>query len=148
MLAQAAYANEQAGTGMFGNAAPNSALVAAASAAGAAELLWRPLADWPLLPLADGRLLKVQHRELLLAVLPEYAEPPAAAAAAAAGGRDATGFLQQPERPAWVSWTMLWRFLLPYWFCLLLYAANVASTLLICLWQAQVMNWACMLHLA
>lgn len=37
-----------------------------------ADALWRPLLDWPLLPLADGRLLKLRYRELALAVLPEY----------------------------------------------------------------------------
>jgi hypothetical protein len=81
MMAQAEFANEHAGTQMtFGSAAPNSALVAAASAAVAAEMLWRPLEGWPLLPLADGRLLQLRHRELVMAVLPEYADPAAAAA--------------------------------------------------------------------
>jgi hypothetical protein len=104
MLAQAEYANEQAGAGMFGSAAPNSALVAAASAAGAAELIWRPLAEWPLLPLADGRLLKLKHRELVMAVLPEYADEPAAAAAAAAGfGDNMTDVVQPHDAGSWVS---------------------------------------------
>jgi hypothetical protein len=102
IVAQAEYANEQAGAGMFGDAAPNSALVAAASAAGAAELMWRPLAEWPLLPLADGRLLKLKHRELVMAVLPQYAD---SAAAAAAGG-DVTA-VQPQDASSWVSWAML-----------------------------------------
>jgi hypothetical protein len=103
MVAQAEYANEQAGAGMFGSAAPNSALVAAASAAGAAELMWRPLADWPLLPLADGRLLKLKHRELVMAVLPEYADETAAAAAAAGVGQSMADGVQQHDAASWVS---------------------------------------------
>jgi hypothetical protein len=101
MVAQAEYANEQAGAGMFGSAAPNSALVAAASAAGAAELMWRPLADWPLLPLADGRLLKLRHRELVMAVLPEYADEPAAAAVV--GHNMTDGVQPHDDAASWVS---------------------------------------------
>jgi hypothetical protein len=58
----------------FGNAAAGSAGAAAGGFLdqAAAEALWRPLLDWPLLPLADGRLLKLRYREFAFAVLPEY----------------------------------------------------------------------------
>ena len=62
-----ASSNQQGGAG----SAPSAGGVLSGERE-AAEAVWRPLLDWPLLPLADGRLLKLRYRELALAVLPEY----------------------------------------------------------------------------
>jgi hypothetical protein len=66
-------------------AAAGAAATAADAQAEEALELWQPLLDWPLLPLADGRLLKLRHRELVLAVLPDYQQPAAGAVGAAPG---------------------------------------------------------------
>lgn len=83
---------------VFGSAVSNPAAEGAGVPAGgpsAADLMWQPLADWPLLPLADGRLLKMKHRDVVLAVLPEYQAVQAAQAEQA---------VRQPESSsAWVS---------------------------------------------
>jgi hypothetical protein len=67
-------ANNSSSGSVFGSAgaAATAAAVGVVSGHEEADLLWRPLLDWPLLPLADGRLLKLRYRELALAVLPEY----------------------------------------------------------------------------
>ena len=41
---------------------------AAAAAGGGGGDVWGPLDNWPLLPMADGRLLQVRYRELLMVV--------------------------------------------------------------------------------
>jgi hypothetical protein len=78
---EVAQAFNAAGPAGGSGAAAPAALGGGAAAPGAGGLsaqqqesdaLWRPLLDWPLLPLADGRLLKLRYRELALAVLPEY----------------------------------------------------------------------------
>jgi hypothetical protein len=76
-MAQALIGPGPGSSTAFGNAAAGSSSAAAAAGGslpdqGAAEALWRPLLDWPLLPLADGRLLKLRYRELAFAGLPEY----------------------------------------------------------------------------
>lgn len=78
---EVAQAFNAAGPGGSSSAAAAAALGGSTAAPGAGGLptqqqesdaLWRPLLDWPLVPLADGRLLKLRYRELSLAVLPEY----------------------------------------------------------------------------
>jgi hypothetical protein len=63
----------------------------------AAEAVWRPLLDWPLLPLADGRLLKLRYRELALAVLPEYQQRPGA------GGKSTREGAEQEVSTVWAA---------------------------------------------
>lgn len=78
---EVAQAFNAAGPGGSSGAAAAAALGGGAAAPGASgapaqqqesDALWHPLLDWPLVPLADGRLLKLRYRELALVVLPEY----------------------------------------------------------------------------
>jgi hypothetical protein len=68
------------GSGSSGTTAEAAAVAAAADAA------WAPLDDWPLIPLADGRLLRLRHRRLVLAPMQDYAMSTAAAAPDAQAG--------------------------------------------------------------
>jgi hypothetical protein len=75
-----ASANSGSGSALSSaGVAATAAAVGGASGHQEADVLWRPLLDWPLLPLADGRLLKLRYRELALAVLPEYQQTAAGA---------------------------------------------------------------------
>jgi hypothetical protein len=55
------------------------------------------LLDWPLLPLADGRLLKLRYRELALAVLPEYQQGPRP------GGKSSLEGAEQEVSTVWAA---------------------------------------------
>jgi hypothetical protein len=72
---------------------------AAAAAAAATAALWQPLDDWPLLPLADGRLLRVKHRGLILAVLAEYYQDNSGSN----GSRGGDSIARASEKGSWVS---------------------------------------------
>lgn len=99
------------GAGSAASSAGTSAAAAAAGHEAEAEQLWQPLLDWPLLPLADGRLLKLRYRELALAVVPEYqqARPPAPSDGTEAEVRAECGpsGLCCPGRPTVVYVTLL-----------------------------------------
>lgn len=72
MLDPNAAPGQQVAAGSAAVAAGGAPVTAADAMAEEAARLWQPLLDWPLLPLADGRLLKLRYRELALAVLPDY----------------------------------------------------------------------------
>jgi hypothetical protein len=97
--------------GTAGGGEPGAVPVTAADVlAQRAQQLWQPLLDWPLLPLADGRLLKLRHRELVFAVLPDYlaAAPAHQPLPDAAGGDGARGAGAQP-----LALQQPWAWLLP-----------------------------------
>lgn len=88
-----------------------------AAAAAAAASQWDALASWPLLPLADGRLLRVAHRASVLAVqlpadgssssgaalLASSPPPQAAAPPSAVPGADESAEKQGEQRSGWAA---------------------------------------------
>eukprot|EP00879_Flechtneria_rotunda_P005855 GHRR01006161.1.p1 GENE.GHRR01006161.1~~GHRR01006161.1.p1 ORF type:complete len:2934 (+),score=1214.27 GHRR01006161.1:179-8980(+) len=83
-------------------AAEDSMAATAAGQAAYSSPVWQPLEDWPLLPLVDGRLLKLRHRDLVLAVLPDCQVANVAGESTIAAPGDATLAEQLDEPWSWL----------------------------------------------